>query len=62
MGELHNWSKHPLSGADAESYFELHVVPTGYQPIGEGDCEYLAQYYLANCGWVGLVNLGRLHI
>ena len=26
MGELHTGPKHPLSGADPESYFDLHVV------------------------------------
>ena len=44
MGELHTGSKHPLSDADPESEFDLHVVPSGYQPKGEGDCGYLAQY------------------
>ena len=27
MGELHTGPKHPLSGADPESYFDHHVVP-----------------------------------
>ena len=27
MGELHTGTKHPLSGADPESYFDLNVVP-----------------------------------
>ena len=60
MGELHTGPKHPLSGADPESYFNLHVVPPGYQPKGEGDCEYLAQYDHTYSGQVGLGSLGRL--
>ena len=31
MGDLHTGPKHPLSGADPESYFDLHMVPSGYQ-------------------------------
>ena len=60
MGELHAGPKHPLSGADPESYVDLHVVPTGHQPKGEGDCGYLAQYNQAYSGRVGLISLGRL--
>ena len=26
MGELHNAPRHPLSGADPEFYFNLHMV------------------------------------
>ena len=47
MGELHNGLKHPLSGADHVSYFDLQVVLDGYQPNGEGDGGYMAQYYPA---------------
>ena len=36
--------KHPLSGADPESYFNLHMIPPGYQPIEEGDYSYQTQY------------------
>ena len=50
MGETHTGSKHPLSGADTESYYDLHVVPPGYQPKGKGDCGYLTQYDQANSG------------
>ena len=58
MGELHTGPKHPLSGADPESYFDLHMIPPGYQPKGEGDCGYLAQYNQAYSGQVGLVRHG----
>ena len=60
MGELHTGPRHPLSGADPESYFDLHMVPPGYQPKGDGDCGCLAQYDQAYSGRVGLVCLGRL--
>ena len=60
MGELHTGPKHPLSGADPEYYFDLYMVPPAYQPKGEGDSGYLAQYSLASSGQVGLVSLGRL--
>ena len=60
MGELHTGSKHPLSGAENVSYFDLHVVPPGYQPKGEGDSGYLAQNNQAYSGLVGLSSLGRL--
>ena len=56
MSELHTGPRHPLSGADLES-FDLHMVPHGYQPNGEGDCGYLAQYDQAYSVWV---SLGRL--
>ena len=32
----------------------------GYQPKGDGDCEYLAQYNQSYSGLVGLVSLGCL--
>ena len=57
MGELHAWPKDPLSCADPETCFDLHAVPPGYQPIGEGDYGYLAQYNQAYFGWVELVSL-----
>ena len=60
MGELHSGQRHPLSGADPESYFDLLLVPPGYQPKGEGDCGYLAKYNQAYSGQVGLIGLGRL--
>ena len=60
MVELRTGPRHPLSCSDIESYFDLHVVPPGYQPIGEVDCGYLAQYIQAYSRWVGLVSLGRL--
>ena len=44
MGELHTGPRHPLSGADPMPYFDLHMVPAGYQPKGESDCRFLAQY------------------
>ena len=50
---------HPLSGADHESYFNLHCLTPGYQPRGEGDCGYLAQYDQVSGGRMGLVGLGR---
>ena len=62
MGELHTGPKHSLSGADHESNFDLHEVALGYQPKGEGDCGYLAQYNQAYSGRVFLVRLGRLPI
>ena len=58
MGELHTGQKQPLSGADPEFYFVLHMVPPGYQPKGKGDCGYLAQYSQAYSRWVGLISLG----
>ena len=60
MGELHTGPRHPLSGADPESYFGGHMVPPGYQRNGEHDCRYLAQYNQASSRWVELVSLGRL--
>ena len=60
MGELNTVPKHPLSGADPESYFDLQVVPPGCQPRGEGNCRYLAQCNPAYSGQVGLVSLGQL--
>ena len=42
MDELHTGPMHPLSGADPESYFDLHLVDLEYHPKGEGDCGYLA--------------------
>ena len=60
MGELHTGPKHLLNDEDPECYFDLHVVPAGYQPKGEGDCGFLAQYNQAYSGRVGLVSLGRL--
>ena len=61
MAELHTGPKHPQSGTDPDSYFKLKVVPPGYQPKGDGDCEYLAQYDQAYSGWMGLVvSLGHL--
>ena len=62
MGELHTGSTHSRSGADPESYFYLHVVALGYQPKGEGDCVYLAQYNQAYSGRVFLVSLGQLPV
>ena len=44
MGELHPGPKHPLSDADTESYFDLHVIPPGYKPKGDGNLGYLAQH------------------
>ena len=44
MGELHTGQKHPINDTDPESYLDLHMVPIGYQPEGEGDGRYLAQY------------------
>ena len=60
MGELHDGPKHPLSGADPKSYFDLHVIPSGYQPKGEGDCRYQVQYNQAYAGQVGCVSLGQM--
>ena len=62
MSEHHTEPKHPLSGADPESYFDLQVVPPGYQPKGEGDCRYLVQYDQPYSWWVGLIGLSRLPI
>ena len=62
MGELHTGPRHLQSGTDHESYLDLHVVPPEYQPKGEGDCGYLAQYNRVYSGWVGLIGLGRLPI
>ena len=60
MGEIHTGPRHSLSGTDPESYFDLHVVPPGYHPKGEGDCGYQVQYHQAYSGLVGLVSFGRL--
>ena len=62
MGELHTGPRHPLSDADPEFYFELHVVPHGCQPKGEDNCGYLAQYDQAYSGRVEVVCLCRLPI
>ena len=53
-------TKHPTSDADLESYSNLHVVPSGYQPKGEGDCRYLAQYNQSSSRCVGLISFGLL--
>ena len=53
MDELHTGPKHPLCGADPETYFGLQMIPPGCQPKGEGNCRYLAQYYQAYSGRVG---------
>ena len=58
--ELHTGPRHPLSGADSESYFDLIMVPLVCQPKGEGDCGYLAMYSQAYSGRMGLVSVGRL--
>ena len=60
MGELHTGPKHPLSGANHESYLNLHMLLPGYQPIGESDCGYLAQYIQAYSEQMVLIILGRL--
>ena len=60
MRELHTGPKHPLSSTDPESYFDLLVVPPGYQLKGEGNCGYLDQYNQAYSGRVGLASLGQL--
>ena len=36
IGELHAVPKHPLSGTDPESYFDIHIVPSAYQPKKRG--------------------------
>ena len=60
MRELGDGPRHPLSGAHPESNIDLHVVPAGYQPKGEGDCGYMAQYNPAYSGQMGLVILCRM--
>ena len=60
MGELLTGPMHTLSDTDPESNVDLHAVPPGYQPKGEGDCGYMAQYNQDYSGLVGLVSLGRL--
>ena len=62
MGELHTGQQHLQSGTDPESYFYLHVISPVYQPIGEVDCGYQAQYGQSYFGLVGLISLGRLTI
>ena len=57
MGELHDGPKHPLRGADPESYFDPHMVPPVCLPKGEGDCRYLAQHKQVHSRQVGLVRL-----
>ena len=52
--------KHPLIGADPDSHTNLNVESAGYQPKGEDDCGYLAQYNQAYSRRVGLDSLGRL--
>ena len=52
LGDLHTGSRHPLSAADPESYFNLHVVPPEYQPKAEetaGTCCSIAM--LTPGGW-----------
>ena len=60
MDELHTGPKHPLSDTNPESYFDLHVVPAGYQPKRHGDCGYQAEHSQAYCVKVGLVSLDLL--
>ena len=60
MGELHAGPKHALSGAYPESYINHHMVPTGYQSKGEGDCGYLAQHNQAYSMRMELNTLGLL--
>ena len=60
MAEFHTGPKHPLSGADPESYFDLHMVPPGYQSNRDSDCGYLAQYNQAYSRRVRHVSLGQL--
>ena len=59
MDELHTGPKYRLNGTEPDSYFKLHVVPLGYQPKGEGDCWYQAQYRQAySGGWGSLALVG----
>ena len=55
MGELNTGPNHPLSSADPESYFDLHVIAPGYQPEGKGDCGCLVY-----SRQVEFVSLGRM--
>ena len=57
MGEFHTGPKYPLSDADPESYFDVHVIPPLILTKGERDCGYLAQYNQAYSRWVRLINL-----
>ena len=59
-GELHAGPRHPLGCTDPESYFDLHVVPPGYQPTGEDDCGCLAQYTQAYSRQAELIGLVRV--
>ena len=43
MREIHMGTKHPLSGADTDTFFDLYMIPSGYQTNGEGDYGYLVQ-------------------
>ena len=52
--------RHPLRGTEPASYTNIHVVPPGYQPEGEVDYGYLAQYNQAYSECVVLVSLDRL--
>ena len=60
MGELHTGQKHPLSGADPKSDFDLHVETPRYQPKREGNWGYMAQNNKAYTRQVGHVSLGQL--
>ena len=62
MDEFDTGQKHLLSGADLETYIDIHVVPHGYQPIGEDNSGYLAQHSQAYSRRVGLDGLGQLPI
>ena len=53
--------KHPLlCGADAESYSDLHIVPSGYRLTGKGGSGHMAHRNLIFSVWVRLVSLERL--
>ena len=56
MNELHTVPKHPLSGEDHESYFDLHMVPSEYQPKGEGSWHSITR--LTPGGWGSLPLIG----
>ena len=60
IGEPHTGQKHTSSGTDPKSYFDLHIIPPGYQPKGEGECGYMAQYNQADSERVGHVSLSQL--
>ena len=56
MVELHAGPKHPLSGADPESYFDLHVLDANQKErLTAGTWHSITRLTLDACGSLALV-------